>query len=31
MEMTKIDMGDMKLEYVINDEDIRDLEIEWYD
>lgn len=29
--MTKIDMGDMKLEYVINDEDIRDLEIEWYD
>lgn len=31
MEMTKIDMGDIKLEYVINDEDIRDLEIEWYD
>lgn len=29
--MTKIDMGDIKLEYVINDEDIRDLEIEWYD
>ena len=30
MEMTKINIGDMKLEYVTNDEDIRDLEIEWY-
>ena len=31
MKMTKIDMGDKNLEYIINDEDIRDLEIEGYD